>query len=452
MAPLRASLQLIPSRIEDFKSKYCYFSHDIGSIELRYRALLDDLEYLNEESRELQNEIVCKKWDQIFGYLNCETAGMIGLIEKELASDSDSAADSTTDLELIRSTALTVQNTFDLLHIAIDEDLVDIKVMERSNELALVWLELRNKIPHSYLENAPQQDSEDDSLELIQNLKQLSLEKPATATATATTAQEMSKKEKRRSRAGEFFMGKLNIIPVLIADDSDSSKKPTPRNSLNPSKDSIFNRSPELIQEGFQTKQKRNSAVPLLIEQFAREELQLMETAIAETRTPIGSEKIIKIKDIAKEEADVFVSPNWDNSVKPRELPAYKVPDSPGPIRIQRSAPAPAPAAAVKLDTSLHESRPSRIPRPISKAASMRLEFRPKSSSSSSSTSSSASLKKSSPSTTLNDIITSTTKFIPRPTSSLEAHFHSLSGVNPSSRFTALSSSNSYKYVDDETF
>ncbi|KAH3682695.1 hypothetical protein WICPIJ_006337 [Wickerhamomyces pijperi] len=83
----------------------------------------------------------------------------------------------------------------------------------------------------------------------------------------------------------------------------------------------------------------------------------------------------------------------------------------------------------------------------------MRLEFRPKSSSSSSPASSSASLKKSSPSTTLNDIITTTTKFIPRPTSSLEAHFHSLSGVKPSSRFTALSSSDSYKkYVDDETF
>lgn len=390
--PLKASLEFIPPRIEEFEIKYLSQSDliDIGTLEERHESLLKELAYLTGEIEDLKFELVDKKWNEIFSYLNTETGFMLESIERELKKleslNEEDLCEET--IKRIRYTCLTVQSTFDVLHIAIDEDLVDIGVMERSNELALSWLDMRNKIPHSYLEqeedvnearaSTGQSQLEDD---LLQNLKLLSLERNAVASERTDAAstpsrkhETMSNKEKRRSRAGEYFMGKLNIIPVLVEDDE---KKSSPRNSLKNAQDSIFNRTPQLIQEGFQSKQKNQNSVNTLVEHMLKMDLQATENPPEEASTQRAepdvnvrpeletpqSEKFIRIRNLS-EEPDVFISPNLNNSIKPKELLGFRVPDSPESIiRRQRT-----------LDTSTLESRPSRIPRPISKAAPIRQE------------------------------------------------------------------------------
>lgn len=237
--PLRASLNFIPMRIEDFKSKYGDAA-DTKSIEEKYHSLMKDMQFLQNEVNDLKYELIDKRWSEIFSYLNTELSFLMTNVEREISKSENLEESSVFKSQVYKRLKYTVdivENTFVLINRAIDEELIDIRTMERCNELAEQWLELKIKIPQDYLDKMETEDGMDntDSDEMTNNFKKLSLDSRKTSDTNdkrITSDHEKTKKEKRRSVYGQFLFDKMNIQAVMIEGDPTSAKKPEDANKV----------------------------------------------------------------------------------------------------------------------------------------------------------------------------------------------------------------------------
>ncbi|KAH3678956.1 hypothetical protein WICMUC_001324 [Wickerhamomyces mucosus] len=245
--PLKVSLEFIPQRIEEFKLRYVSQLNaiDVNTLNEKYNSLIKELSYLTNEVNDLKYEIVDKRWDEIFSYLNTEMSFMIMNIEKELKKLeelTDNGTGKTLKAQLfkrIKYTIEIIENTFILINTAIDEKLIHIRVIELSNELAMRWLHVKDQIPQEYLDKIEQgidmNNVNNDDEDLTQNLKKLSLNNSNNESGELYQKKlsETPVKEKRRSRAGQFLIGKLNLVPVLVENDPTSVRKPAELNPYN---------------------------------------------------------------------------------------------------------------------------------------------------------------------------------------------------------------------------
>lgn len=235
--PLKASLNFIPIRIDDFIAKYGETNFaDTKKISDKYESLIKEMQFLQNEVNDLKYELVDKRWSEIFSYLNTEMSFLITNVEKEILKiqtlDNDSNIKSQV-LKRLKYTTDIVENTFILINQAIDEGLIDIRTMEKSNELAAQWLELKSKVPQAYIDEIERDNGmDDDHNTMTQNFKKLSLEENFRNVSNedkpqrVTSGQDRTKKEKRKSVYGQFLFNKMNIQTVMIEGDPTSAKKP----------------------------------------------------------------------------------------------------------------------------------------------------------------------------------------------------------------------------------
>lgn len=240
--PLKASLSFIPLRIEDFKQKYGETNFaDTRKITDKYEALMKEMQFLQNEVNDLKYELVEKRWSEIFSYLNTEMSFLVTNVEREIIKmemlDDDSAF-KTQLYNRLKYTTDIVESTFILINQAIDEELIDFKTMEKSNELAAQWLDVKNKIPKEYLDKIENDEkSTNDNDTMTNNFKKLSLEQTCKKVSDedqakrVPSAEDRSKKEKRKSMYGQFLFDKMNIQAVMIEGDPTSVKKPEEINS-----------------------------------------------------------------------------------------------------------------------------------------------------------------------------------------------------------------------------
>ncbi|CCH40579.1 Karyogamy protein KAR9 [Wickerhamomyces ciferrii] len=223
--PLRASLEFIPSKIQEFQEKHKDLDEiNIANIRQKYNSLIKELNFLQNEVDDLKFELVDKRWSEIFSYLNTEMSYMIVSVQKETSKlshlkDSNSSIESQV-LKKIKYTTHIVDNTFVVINQAIDEKLIDFATVEKSNGLAERWLEVKESIPDEYLPFLEADD--DDDLEELKKFKTLSLDD---GNSKREDSDNTPVKNKRRSRAGEFFMGKLNLKPIMIETNPTSAIK-----------------------------------------------------------------------------------------------------------------------------------------------------------------------------------------------------------------------------------
>lgn len=237
--PLRASLHFIPLRIEEFHEKHKELgSLNVAKITTKYNSLVKELDFLQNEVNDLKYELVDKRWDEIFSYLNTEMSFLISSVEKEtkklnhLKDKEEHGSIETQILKKMRYTCQIVESTFTLVNQAIDEKLIDITVVEKTNQLAERWLNAKGTIPEEYTVYI---DGDDLVFEELKQFKTLSLDEDNSKKIQFDEESKETKtpvKFKRRSRAGEFFMGKMNLRPVLIENDPTSVRKPADPNNV----------------------------------------------------------------------------------------------------------------------------------------------------------------------------------------------------------------------------
>jgi hypothetical protein len=234
--PLKASLSFIPIRIDEFNTKYRDSNvADTKKITDKYQALVKEMQFLQNEVNDLKYELVDKRWSEIFSYLNTEMSFLITNVEKEtvkMHNLDDGSNFKSQVFKRLKYTTDIVENTFILINQAIDEELIDFNTMERSNELAAQWLEVKNEIPQEYMARIDDEDSTTTNDRTINNFKKLSLEESKykvsdnDTTRTVISDEDRSKKEKRKSMYGQFLFNKMNIQAVMIEGDPTSAKKP----------------------------------------------------------------------------------------------------------------------------------------------------------------------------------------------------------------------------------
>lgn len=367
--PLRASLQFIPMRIEEFNQKHSDLSFlNVEKITNKYNSLIKELDFLQNEVNDLKYELVDKRWSEIFSYLNTEMTYLITSVEKETAKlthlkNSNSSIE-TQIIKKMKYTCEIIENTFTLINQAIDEKLIDLNVVEKSNELAERWLSAKASIPDDYLVYIEGDDSVFDELK---QFKTLSLDENKQKRLQFEAEQKKSQtpvKDKRRSRAGEFFMGKLNLKPVLIENDPTSVRKPAEgelgvKNILgesqrhnqvdnSPSKNKLiamnaadFHKIPDL-KTSLTTKQDENHAIPAL---QIRSDHHSTMSPIAEAQTPSRSQNTNS--GLSNSEDDVFQTPKIST--------------------VRRSSVPSASRLPVPTRFKMTEPSSSRIPRPASR-------------------------------------------------------------------------------------
>lgn len=229
--PLRASLNFIPGKLEEFQSKHndLFESYDVERLTTKYNSLIQELDYLQKEVDDLKYELVDSRWNEIFSYLNTEVSFLVTGVEKELnkiarINGQPESTFKTQVLKRLKYTTDIVENTFTLINQAIDEKLIDLSVVEKSNELADRWLKVKDKIPEEYLERIENADDETED-DISKNFKKLSLDRKREPKHEDSETKTTPEKEKRRSRAGQFLMGKMNLFPVMIEKDPTSVSK-----------------------------------------------------------------------------------------------------------------------------------------------------------------------------------------------------------------------------------
>lgn len=364
--PLRASLQFIPMRIEEFNQKHSDLSFvNVEKITNKYNSLIKELDFLQNEVNDLKYELVDKRWSEIFSYLNMEMSYLITSVEKEtakLAHLKDSNASIETQIiKKMKYTCEIIENTFTLINQAIDEKLIDLSVVEKSNELAERWLSAKSSIPEEYLVYI---EGEDSMFDELKQFKTLSLEENKQKKLHFEAEQKKSQtpvKDKRRSRAGEFFMGKLNLKPVLIENDPTSVRKPAEgehgsknilgesqkHNQVSPSKTKLismnaadFHKIPEL-KMSLGSKLDENNNITHQI----RSDHTTTMSPIAEAQTPSRTQD--KNSGLSNVEDDVFQTPKVSTARRSSVPSASRLP------------------VPTRLKTI--EASASRIPRPASR-------------------------------------------------------------------------------------
>jgi hypothetical protein len=246
--PIEASLKYIPSCIETFERKYSTTlkASNLDKLVEKYEDLVKEFNYLNNEVKDLKYDLIDSRWNEIFSYLNTEMSFLIKSVEKELGKisrfDKDNDRESSFRVQIFKRLKYVtniVESTFILINQAIDENLIDFKVVEKSNELADEWLRVKGLIPEEILNkieedtnNDNDNDNDDNKSDgIVHNFKKLSLETKAAIDEPYKTDTSTQLKDKRRSRAGHFLMGKMNLVPVMIEHDPTSVRKPDESNN-----------------------------------------------------------------------------------------------------------------------------------------------------------------------------------------------------------------------------
>ncbi|CDR44738.1 CYFA0S15e02124g1_1 [Cyberlindnera fabianii] len=228
--PLKASLNFIPLRIEDFRKRYAMTNVvDSQKMEDKYEALVKEMNYLQNEVNDLKYELVDKRWSEIFSYLNTEMSFLITNVEKEVSKMGgldDNSVFKSQVFKRLKYTTDIVENTFIVINQAIDENLLDVRVMEKSNELADAWLQVKEKLPEGYIDMINDETNAAPAEDLTSNFKKLSLDQATTRKASDDKTTGQTEHDKRKSRYGQFLFNKMNLKTVIIESDPTSVRKP----------------------------------------------------------------------------------------------------------------------------------------------------------------------------------------------------------------------------------
>lgn len=233
--PLKVSMVYIPTRIEEFKMKNKNLNFiKFNALSSKFNTLLNQFNFLENELNELKYELIDKRWDEIFSYLNTEISFLISSIEKDIPKLKNTDINITFKekiLKKLRYIMEIVENTFTIINQAIEDKLINFAVVEKSNKLAEQWLNLKDLIPDEFLIQLENEISNENSLQ--QDMQKLSIEDKSPKKFSFqdknlkldSNASNSEKLNKRKSRAGEFLIGKLNLKPVLIENNPQSTKK-----------------------------------------------------------------------------------------------------------------------------------------------------------------------------------------------------------------------------------
>ncbi|QLQ82225.1 hypothetical protein HG537_0G04800 [Torulaspora globosa] len=219
--PIERSLtEILPERIQDFgRRNVPNIDHITLLLEDKKKGLLSKYRFMVDEVRELQIELIDKRWSVLFRNLNHELASILNEIEVLQSKITQHGHSSTINVKLreqLDKKTKTVMKTFNVTYKALEFSLLEPQVASETNALAKKWLDIR-----------PQSDKilnkvaceEDDIQSLSDRLQDLSIRNKIPA-ADSNVSQ--------RSNFGAFLLKKMNIRPVIVKGTPSSAVKANP--------------------------------------------------------------------------------------------------------------------------------------------------------------------------------------------------------------------------------
>lgn len=219
--PIERSLtEILPERIQDFgRRNVPNIDHATLLLEDQKKGLLSKYRFMVGEVRELQIELIDKRWSVLFRNLNHELASILNEIEvlqSKITQHGHSSAINVKLREQLEKKTKAVMKTFNVTYKALEFSLLEPQVASETNALAQKWLDIRPQSDKILTNVAREQD---DIQSLSARLQDLSIRNdipPAESKAS------------QRSNFGAFLLKKMNIRPVIVKGTPPSAVKANP--------------------------------------------------------------------------------------------------------------------------------------------------------------------------------------------------------------------------------
>ncbi|QLL35100.1 hypothetical protein HG536_0H04760 [Torulaspora globosa] len=219
--PIERSLtEILPERIQDFgRRNVPNIAHITLLLEDKKKGLLSKYRFMVDEIRELQTELIDKRWSVLFRNLNHELASILNEIEvlqSKISQHDHSSVINGRLREQLEKKTKTVMKTFNVAYKALEFSLLEPQVASETNALAQRWLDIRPQSDKILTKVTREQDDVQSLSDRLQDLSLRSNIPPAQSNPS------------QRSNFGAFLLKKMNIRPVIVKGTPASAAKANP--------------------------------------------------------------------------------------------------------------------------------------------------------------------------------------------------------------------------------